>query len=125
MESLIHEKSAIVPLPRFDLFYVPPTQQTIEKYVITEHKPISALDSSSFVQFEINTAFDEYLDLSKLFLYLKLNFTEMTGLESGAEEFKSIKHCKYLLSSMIKQLDIFIGSTKITTSNSTYPYKHT
>ena len=59
MESLIHEKSAEIPLPRFDLFSVPPSQQTIEKHIITEHKTISALDSSSFGQFEIHTSFDE------------------------------------------------------------------
>ena len=123
MESLIHEKSAGIPLPRFDLFSVPPTQQTIEKHIITEHKPISALDSSSFVQFEIHTSFDEYLDLSKLFLYLKLKQKVQADLSEKSANWALIKHSNYFMHAMIKQLDIFIGSTQVSSSTPTYAYK--
>ena len=129
MESLIHDKSSIVPLPRFDLFSVPPTQQTVEKFIRTEHKPISVLDSSSFVQFEIHTAFDEYLDLEMLFLLLEVKLKKIVGLEAydgsaeSSKNWSDVMHSKYLLHSVIKQLDIFIGDTQVSSSTPTYSYK--
>jgi len=41
----------------------------------------------------------------------------------NAEPFKEIKSANYLLHSMIKQLDIFIGDTQINPSTPTYAYK--
>ena len=129
MESLIDEKSSIVPLPRFDLFTVPPTQQTVDKFIRTEHKPISVLDSTSFVQFEIHTAFDEYLDLESIFLLLEIKLKTITGLEAydgsseSSKKWSDVMHAKYLLHSMIKQLDIFIGDTQVSSSTPTYSYK--
>ena len=131
MESLIHEHSKPCPLPRFEIFQVPPTQHIVEKFTKTEHKPISVLDSSSFVQFEIQTAFDEYLDLEALFLLLEVKYKNIPGvkkydilkLTESKKEWADIKHEPYLLHSMIKQLDIFIGDTQVSSSTPTYAYK--
>jgi hypothetical protein len=73
--SRIHELSNITPHPDFDLFGVPPTQLTIEKDVQSEHRPISVLSSGSVIQFNINSAIDEYIQLrdTLLKIVLKIN----------------------------------------------------
>ena len=68
--STIHELSNITPHPDFDLFGVPPTQLTIERVIQSEHRPISVLDSRSFIQFVITTATDEYNQLRDTLLKL-------------------------------------------------------
>ena len=72
MQALLHELTTTVPLPKMDLFGVPPTQTMIERDIVTEHRPIATIDPTSFIQFEIQTAIDEYIDLEKLLLYMKV-----------------------------------------------------
>ena len=118
----IHEMSSTVPLPKFDLFGVPPTQNVIERDIVTEHRPITTIDPNSFVQFEIYTAADEYLDLEKLFLYIKVKVKEDSKIATDTD-WDDVAPVNYLLHSLIKQLDIFIGDKQITTTSPTYSYK--
>src|SRR6266705_4010010 len=121
MQAVIHELSSGVPLPRLDLFGVPPTQQMIEKDLVTEHRPITTLDPSSFVQFEIQTSMDEYIDMEKLYFYLKGKVHKPDG--DTKDFFDNVAPINNLLHTMIKQLDIFIGDQQITSSSPTYAYK--
>ena len=122
MQALIHEMTSTVPLPKMDLFGVPPTQTMIERDIVTEHRPISTIDPTSFIQFEIQTAIDEYIDLEKLILYMKVKLNRIKSL-ANESEFDNITPTNYLLHSMIKQVDIFIGDKQITTNSPTYAYK--
>ena len=121
---LLHEMSNSVPLPRFDLFGVPPTQQMIEKDIVTEHRPISSIDPASFLQFEIKSAVDEYIDMEKLYLYLKIKIKKPADSKLDQTKFfTSFAVVNNLLHSLIKQLDIFIGDQQFNTSSPTYAYK--
>ena len=121
MKASIHHMSSSIPLPKFDLFGVPPTQSVIEKDIVTEHRPITSIDASSFVQFEIVSAADEYIDLEKLFLYMKVRVKKDQAIKD--EAFIDVAPVNYLLHSVIKQLDIFIGDKQVTTTSPTYAYK--
>lgn len=122
MQALIHEMSSSIPLPRLDLFGVPPTQTMVERDIVTEHRPITSLEPSSFIQFELNSADDEYLDLEKLILYFKIKVKKNKAIATEAD-WETISPVNYLLHSMIKQVDIFIGDKQISTTNPTYGYK--
>jgi len=62
----VHKLSPALALPEYDLYGVPPTQLIVDRDITTEHRPISVInDSSSPIQFEIHTAVDEYINLSK------------------------------------------------------------
>src|ERR1700712_4764613 len=118
MKTSIHQMSSSVPLPKFDLFGVPPTQGVIERDIVTEHRPITSIDPSSFVQFEIFTAVDEYLDLEKLFLYLKVRVNLDSTITDS--DWIDVSPVSYLMHSVIRQMDIFIGDKQITTTSPTY-----
>ena len=125
MQTVIHEMSSIVPLPKFDLFGVPPTQAMIESDIVTEHRPITSLDPSSFIQFEIQSAIDEYIDLEKLYLMLKVKVKNMDNLkiDQSTDGWDEISPVNNFLHSIIRQLDIFIGDTQISSTTPTYAYK--
>ena len=122
MQAIIHDKSSSIPLPKLDVFGVPPTQTMVEKDLETEHRPITSLDSSPCIQFEITTALDEYLDLEKISLFMKIKIKNDTALVDK-KDFEFISPVNYLLHSMIKQLDIYIGDTPISSSTPTYAYR--
>lgn len=122
MQAVIHEMSKSAYLPELDLFGIPPTQDMIERDIVSEHRPISTLDSDSFIQFEIPTASDEYFKFEDLFLHMKVKVKPLKTIKTD-EDWENIAPVNYLLHSMIKQLDIFIGDKQVTTSPSTYSYK--
>lgn len=129
--TAIHPNSSIAPLKEFDLFVVPPTQTTVEKDIITEHRPLSTVDltPNSLLQFEVLTAEDEYLRLNELELYLKFHVKMQKKDASGSlvdvvqDDWNKICPANNLFHSMIKQIDVFIGTKRVITTSSTYAYK--
>ncbi|XP_054157669.1 uncharacterized protein F54H12.2-like [Oppia nitens] len=126
--STIHELSSLMTLPEMDVFGVPPTQLMIERDVQTEHRPISTLsNSTNTIEFEVHTGLNEYINLSKSELYLCLKFklqksTVSTTPEVKQEDWKLISPINYLMHSFIKQIDVNIGQTTVTTSSVNYSY---
>ncbi|RWR98624.1 hypothetical protein B4U79_12252, partial [Dinothrombium tinctorium] len=121
----IHELSAVTPLPEFDLFVLPPTQTTVERDILTEHRPISTLDSKSAIEFIINSSNDEYINFRETFLYVRIHVELFTveGNNPTWDVWDNIIPANYLLHSMFKHLDVFIGDKQINTSSTTYPYR--
>ncbi|XP_054162179.1 uncharacterized protein F54H12.2-like [Oppia nitens] len=68
--AAIHKLSSVTALSEFDIFGVPPTQNTIEKDILTEHRPASAIDSKAYIEFNLSTGIDEYLRLDKTIVTL-------------------------------------------------------
>src|SRR6266700_1200032 len=122
----IHELSPLIALPELDLFGVPPTQLMVESDVQTEHRPISTVTNSmSPIQFEIHTAIDEYINLSKSELYLCVRIDlEKTNLAKDkdvkVDDWKLISPINYLINTMFKQVKISIGQTTVTSSSLNY-----
>jgi len=126
--STIHELSSLMTLPELDIFGVPPTQLMIERDVQTEHRPISTIsNANNTIEFEIHSGLNEYINLSKseLYLCLKIKLNKKltsTTLELKEEDWKSIAPINYLLHSFIRQIDVSIGQTSITSTSINYPY---
>ena len=110
MES-IHPLSSTRPLSIFDIFAVPPTQDTIEKDILNEYRPISTLDSKSFIEFNITSGAEEYIRLDKTVLYLRLriNLAKPLNLSVSKDDWKKISTVNNLMNSLFKQIDLTIG----------------
>jgi hypothetical protein len=124
--SALHEIASITPLPEFDIFTVPPTQLTVDRDLVTEHRPISILNSNSVIQFVIPTAVDEYLQLTETLLNLKLkiNIKKKTGSGNITDaEWNKITPVNNFLHSIFKQVDLEIEGKSITLAPQTYAYK--
>jgi hypothetical protein len=81
------------------------------------------LDQSAFIQFEITSGPDEYLRLGEISFHLKVKAKCDIPTGKTVVAWDKIGPVNYLLHSMIKQVDVFIGDTQITSSPSTYPYR--
>ncbi|XP_054168395.1 uncharacterized protein F54H12.2-like [Oppia nitens] len=126
--TTIHELSSLMTLPELDIFGVPPTQLMIERDVQTEHRPISSLNqSTNTIEFEVHTGLNEYINLSKseIYLCLKIKLQKSTVSKSPdikADDWKLISPVNYLLHSFIKQIDVVIGQTSVSSTSVNYPY---
>lgn len=59
-------------LPELDIFVVPPEQNSIERSYEVQYRPISSLDSTKIIEFNIPTSKDEYILLHETYLYFKV-----------------------------------------------------
>lgn len=122
MSTTLHELSSALPLPEFDLFGVPPTQTMVDRDLLTEHRAIATLEPSSFIQFEIPTAIDEYLRFDDMYIYMKVKPKCSPINGEKTVDWSKIGVVNNLLHSAIKQV-VFIGDTQITSSPSTYSFR--
>ena len=116
------ETSAVCALESFDLWGLPPVQDTIEDTTVTEHRPLAPLDSSRVIEFTINTAEDEYILWKESYIYFKIRVN--LGKEGvTAADWNKICPVNNLLHSMISQVDMTIANNTITTAPQTHAYK--
>ena len=121
----IHNLSQITTLADFDIFSVPPTQLTIEKNIVTEHRPLSTLTETSTIEFSLGSAIDEYIHLRETMLYMKIrvNLTPATGATITAADWKKIQPVNNLLHSLFRTVDLEIEGKSINQAPQTYAYK--
>src|SRR6266436_1327954 len=117
----IHSASHITTLPEFDLFTVPPTQLTIDKNIVTEHRPIAPISDNNIAPIEIfvNSAIDEYIQLRETLLYfkLKINIKKKDGTDPTAvTEWAKIQPVNNLLHSIFKNVDLEVEGQSVTFS---------
>jgi len=108
-----------------DLFAVPGIQYAIQANLITEHRPISTINSESAITFVFSTANDEYLQLKDLLLRLKLrvNLKKTGGTNPTTTEWTEVSPVNYLLHSLFKQVILTINGKIVTVAPQTYAYK--
>ena len=121
----IHNLSQITTLADFDLFSVPPTQLTIEKNIVTEHRPLSTLTETSTIEFSLSSSVDEYINLRETMLYMKIkvNLTPATGATISDADWKKIQPVNNLLHSLFRTIDLEIEGKSINQAPQTYAYK--
>jgi len=125
--STFHKQSTSVPLPQFDLWGVPPTQHTVERSIETEHRPISTLNSLSFIEFNIPTALDEYILFNETYLYMKLRarISKPDKTDITDDDWNRTVPANYLLHSMFKQIEVQINGKELVLAPQTYmPTEH-
>jgi len=123
--SIIHKMSSITPLSELDIFGVPPTQTSVEQNILSEHRPISTLDSSNPIEFNIYSGFDEYIRLDKTWFYIKIrvNLEKPMNVSVVSDDWKKVSPVNNFMNSLFKQIDFKIGDRIITQSHQTYAYK--
>lgn len=111
-----------------DLFYVPPTNTSIESGGWGIHYPVSVIDESDGpLEFNVPSTENDYVHLSKTYLYMVVEFiktdlikTENGGVLNEKDPFSPVNN---FANSLFSQIDVALKSESIETSNSTYAYK--
>ena len=104
-----------------DLFSVPPLNTSMERSNQCIYHPISSLSDSGPIEFNVSGSSDEYIDLGRTMLYIKLQVTKKNG--ESLEDTAKVAPVNLLLHSLFSQIDIKLRDTLITPSVHTYPYK--
>ena len=117
--------SLIAAPSTLDLFTLPATQYAIQTNLVTEHRPIATINSSSVITFVINSSNDEYINLKDMQFRVKLrvNCKKTDDSTPAVTDWVSVSPVNYLLNSLFKQVNVEINGKQITISPQTYPYK--
>ena len=115
----LHHSSIPATKSELELFHIPPTQTAIESYYEVEYRPTSTLDNAK--NFDISIpASDDFTDLSKTMVYVKLSLKTSDG---GNIDATKVNICDGFATSLFEQIDFYLGSVNIGQSNNLYPYQ--
>jgi hypothetical protein len=103
-----------------DLFSIPPTQVAIQKGQWIDHQPISSINATAPIEFNV-TGTEDYIDLPKTMLVAKVKITKSNGGDLTTGE--KVGPVNNLLQSLFKQVDVFLNGVQVTQSTGTYGYK--
>lgn len=107
-----------------DLFFVPPTNTSIESGGWSQHHPISVIDNHNGpIEFNIVSSENEYIHLCKTLLYLSVEFVKTKEIKNESTTNNDFGPVNNLASSLFSQIDVSLKNESIETSNKTYAYK--
>ena len=81
----VHPNSTPCSKSELDLFTVPPTQVAIQKGQWIDHQPVSSINASAPIEFNI-IGTEDYIDLSKTMLVVKVKVIKNAGGDLTADE---------------------------------------
>lgn len=119
--ALVHPHSAESTETGLDLFEVPPTQTAVSEGNIIEHFPLSSLSPGAPIEFTINGADENYMDLKNSFLHIRAKVTKKDGSDLDADT--DVAPINNWIHSLFQQVDIYLNDTLVTASDNTYPYR--
>lgn len=100
-----------------DLFKIPPIQSNILSTDKVVYNPITSLDNSSSIEFQINANGDTYKRLSSMYLRLILQINTKTTDEANLPSVvNNIHH------SIFRQCTVYMNNTQIT-QDTNFAYK--
>ena len=77
--AFVHRDSIECTKTELDLFTVPTTQTSITKGQWIEYHPLSNITDSGPIEFNISGSGEEYLDLARTQLYVRVKITKPNG----------------------------------------------
>ena len=117
---MIHPSSAQSTTSQLDLFFVPPSQTSLDDGSFTEYHPVSVLTSTGPIEFTISAENSNYIDLANTFLYVCASLTAAHGTDLE-EDVEISPECDFL-HTMWSQIDVYLDWSLVTQSNNNYPY---
>ena len=118
--NFVHGKSGECVKTELDLFFVPPTQVSLEKGLWIDHQPVSSVADGGPITF-LCPGTEDYVDLSKTMLVVRAKVTKANGDDLDADEHVGIVN--NFLHSLFKQVDVFLKEKQVTQATGTYAYR--
>ena len=108
-------------LSELDLFKKIQFQGSIESSQFVQYRPISTIDGST-IEFDINVAADEYMDMQNVFIFLKGRATKQDGTDYVAADDNNYSLINYGVNTIFDQCSVYLNGTMISQSSKTYSY---
>ena len=104
-----------------DLFSVPPVNTSMERGGYVTYLPVSSITDNGPLEFSVNASTDEYIDLGRTFLFVKVKVT--TDEDENLEAAAKVVPVNLFLHALFSQVDVHLRGTLISPSVNTYAYK--
>ncbi|XP_050454135.1 uncharacterized protein F54H12.2-like [Cataglyphis hispanica] len=129
--SFLHTHSSECLKSELDLFFLPPTQTSIESSQWIHYKPITSLSDDSPIEFVIPGHGREYLDLTHIMLSLRVrvetsgdSMGHITGTsETTVSSAAIIDPVNHLLHFIFNQIDVYFNQKLASSPNNAYAYR--
>lgn len=108
-----------------DLFSSPPLNTSMDKGTWVEFRPIASLTSGGPIEFNVTSADEDYTDVGRTYLHLKVQLQKQVGGADPAniENGDRVAPLNLWMHSLFSQVDIKLNGTLITPSVNTYAYR--
>ena len=116
----VHCKSQECVKTELDLFSMPPTHVSLEKGHWIDYQPVSSVSDSGLTTF-LSPGTEDYVDLSKTILLLRVKVTKADGTNLGADE--KVGVVNNFLHSLFKHVRVFLKGKRVTQATGTYAYR--
>lgn len=122
MLKAVHDQSEGCNKSELNLFTVPPTQVTVEKSTFVDYYPVSTLgEDSAPIEFFVPGNGEDYLDPSRMPLYVKVKIKTAAGEDAGADALVGPQNL--FLQTLFSQVNFSPNDKLITPSSAIYPYR--
>jgi len=132
--SLVHKNSASCAIDQLELFSPLSTCAQVERSISVPHYSITSISSgTNIIEFVIQGSGDQYVDLAKTKLALKLKITkgattplavEKPAVGTAAKvDAAQVAPINNIQSSVFSQCDLFLNGKLVTSSNSLYAHR--
>ncbi|CAG2232030.1 uncharacterized protein F54H12.2-like [Mytilus edulis] len=121
--AFLSEDNKEIGLPmELSIFASPPNQVAIDKITYTEERPISNLiNDSTPIEIVISGAGNDYIDLRKSRLFVKLQILKEDGSYLQPKEKTGIINLP--LQSMFSHIDVYMNNKLVSANSNNYPWK--
>lgn len=125
--AFINRASALNVKSELDIFSKLPIQTTVESGSLHSYRPITSISNDGPIEFVVSgSSNDEYLDLGRVYLYVKVRLTTMVApAPAGQPPIPpgTVGPVNNWLHSMFSQVDVYLNQKCITPPNNCYPYR--
>lgn len=119
--AFLHTHSHEGAKSELDFFTLPPTQTSIESSSWIEYKPVTSLTDHAPIEFVISGHGDEYLDLARTLIHLKVQIVDGNGKNLSKDAL--VTPVNNFLHSMFTQVDVALNQKAVSPSTSGYNYR--
>ena len=119
--SFLHTHSCEAVKSELDLFTVYPTQTSIESSQFIEYKPVTSLTDTSPIEFSIPGHGDEYVDLTRTMIHVKVQIVKGDG--SNLPDGALVGPVNNFLHSLFSQVDVYFNQRPVSASSGGYAYR--
>ncbi|XP_046340865.2 uncharacterized protein F54H12.2-like [Haliotis rufescens] len=120
--SLLNDKDfeELIP-PSLNLFILPPYQTSIHQHYFDEVRPLSQINDSSPLEFQVTNAGSDYIDLNRTRLHVKLKVKHADGTDLDDKE--HIVPVNLFLQALFSQVSVYLQNQLVSSTNNHYAYK--
>lgn len=125
--AFINRATALNVKSELDIFSKLPIQTTVESGAHQSYRPVTSISNDGPIEFLVpGSSSDEYLDLGRVYIYLKVRLTTMTpppvpGVPPPVAG--TVGPVNNWLHSMFSQVDVYLNQKCITPPNNCYQYR--